>query len=411
MQRKLSALLAVLIGFGLSCNHAHATAPVENRFMEGYITGVLQVRFHISGETVIVEGGKIVLELPKKDATQQRRVRRMLTSIAHGRRVDIVIETAHHEEPSNTGFGPSTMPGSREGVAPSNGSGAGHLAALPHEVSLQPPVGKANLYRLPTGAFPAGRLFTPLLADPRWPGFSAEYEHFSPYHPISGLKDVIQVSIGDTVPLDRKNLPDDWQMEYGLQATVFAFFNTDTTHSDLQNADYFVGGYAAFRHRNLSFIVRYYHQSSHLGDELLVDDPQYLQLRQKISYEEINAIGSVDFYHRMFRVYAGGGYLLDVAPANLGHWRVHYGVEFHGPMLMRLGFLRVSPVAGADFKNWDQTNWDTDVSLRAGIQIEKNRLTSPKMQFLLEFYNGHDQNGQFYVNKVQYIGFGVHYYF
>ncbi len=409
MRKKMVALLAVLIGFGLSCNHAHATAPVENRFMEGYITGVLQVQFHISGEQVIVERGTIVLELPKKDATQQRRVQRMLTSIAHGRRIKIIIESARHPVQAHTGFGPATMPAI--GSIPPTGHGSGSAASLPDEVSLQSHVGHQNLYRLPTGAFPAGRLFAPLLADPRWPGFSAEYEHFSPYHPISGLKDVIQVSIGDTVPLDRKNLPDHWQMEYGLQATVFAFFNTDTTHNDLQNADYFVGGYAAFRHKNLSFILRYYHQSSHLGDELLVDNPQYLQLRQKISYEEINAIGSVDFYHRMFRIYAGGGYLLDVAPADLGHWRVHYGAEFHGPMFMRLGFLRVSPVAGADFKNWDQTNWDTDVSLRAGIQIEKNRLTSPKMQFLLEFYNGHDQNGQFYVNQVQYIGFGVHYYF
>ncbi len=409
MRKKLVALLAVLTGFGLSWNHARGTPPVENRFMEGYITGVLQVQFHISGEKVIVERGTIVLELPKKDTTQQRRVRRMLTSIAHGRRIKIIIESARHPVQAHTGFGPATMPA--VGSMPPAGHGSGSAASLPDEVSLKPRGGHRNLYRFPTGAFPAGQIFTPLLADPRWPGFSAEYEHFSPYHPISGLKDVIQVSIGDTMPLDRKNLPDHWQMEYGLQATVFAFFNTDTIHSDLQNADYFVGGYAAFRHKNLSFILRYYHQSSHLGDELLVDDPQYLQLRQKISYEEINAIGSVDFYHRMFRIYAGGGYLLDVAPANLGHWRVHYGAEFHGPMFMRLGFLRVSPVAGVDFKNWDQTNWDTDVSLRAGIQIEKNRLTSPKMQFLLEFYNGHDQNGQFYVNKVQYIGFGVHYYF
>ena len=410
MRRKNVALLVVLPWLGLFCNRANGTPPVENRFMEGYITGVLQVQFHITGEKVIVERGTIVLDLPKQDASQQRRVRHLLTKIAHGRRIKIIIESAHQAVPAHTGFGPATtMPAI--GNMPSEAPGSGPSAPLPGEVSLQPPAGHRNLYRLPTGAFPAGRLFTPLLADPRWPGFSAEYEHFSPYHPISGLKDVIQVSIGDTVPLDRKNLPDDWQMEYGLQATVFAFFNTDTIHSDLQNADYFVGGYAAFRHKNLSFILRYYHQSSHLGDELLVDDPQYLQLRQKISYEEINAIGSVDFYHRMFRIYAGGGYLLDVAPADLGHWRVHYGVEFHGPMFMRLGFLRVSPVAGADFKNWDQTNWDTDVSLRAGIQIEKNRLTSPKMQFLLEFYNGHDQNGQFYVNKVQYIGFGVHYYF
>jgi hypothetical protein len=383
---------------------------VENRFMEGYITGELQARFHISGEKVVVERAPILLDLPHQDAAQRESVRQFLTGMAHGRRIKIIIEPAHHRLHSNGEFGPSTMP-AIGGVPLVPRQGAGAAAPLPGEVSLQAPPGKPNWYRLPTGPFPAGRLFAPLLADPRWPGFSAEYEHFAPYHPISGLKDVIQVSIGDTVPLDRKNLPDHWQMEYGLQATVFAFFNTDTTHGDLQNADYFVGGYTAFRHHNLSFILRYYHQSSHLGDELLLDNPQYVQLRQKISYEEINAIGSVDFYHRMFRIYAGGGYLLDVAPANLGHWRVHYGAEFHGPMFMRLGFLRVSPVAGVDFKNWDQTNWDTDVSLRAGIQIEKNRLTSPKMQFLLEFYNGHDQNGQFYVNKVQYIGFGVHYYF
>ncbi len=32
--------------------------------------------------------------------------------------------------------------------------------------------------RFPTGFLPAGTLFTPLLADPRWPHFSLEYRYY-----------------------------------------------------------------------------------------------------------------------------------------------------------------------------------------------------------------------------------------
>ena len=401
--------------------HPQAITPADS-YINGYAAALVRYECHVDNATIVVRDGVVQVRAAGVSAQERERIRAVVRHIAGVKAVYVNVPT-----PGRAGSASAGAPTAATGVgtAPMAGASTANL----NEPPLQTPSEKqANvsfvgwgppdnapvpLYREPTGAFPVGtgNLFAPLLADPRWPGMAASYQHFSPYHPISGLKDVVQVSIGDTLPFLRANLPWHIQVETGMQANVFAFFNMDTAHSDLQNTDYLVGGYAALRRKNISLLVRYYHQSSHLGDELLLNEPQYQTLREKISYEEANAIVSFDFYHRMFRVYAGVGYLGDVEPSNLGHWRFHYGAEFHGLVFAHSGSIGFSPVAGADFKNWSQANYDTEVSLRAGLQMSKHRFYGPQMQFLIEYYIGHDQNGQFFTDQVQFVGVGVHYYF
>jgi len=56
-----------------------------------------------------------------------------------------------------------------------------------------------------------------------------------------------------------------------LFGAVFAQFNLDTPSFDLLNADYLVGPELTLRHGRWSGRVRFYHQSSHLGDEFLLN--------------------------------------------------------------------------------------------------------------------------------------------
>ena len=46
----------------------------------------------------------------------------------------------------------------------------------------------------------------------------------------------------------------------------------------------------------------------------------------------------------------------------------------------------------------------------AGVQLEKVSVFVRKIQFLAEYFNGYSPNGQFYRDKVEYIGVGVHLY-
>ena len=391
-----------------ACSHVTAAVPTSapahhDAYISGYVSALLRMKFHLRSTLVRVHGTTVEIGgVPPVDQTSVRQA---------VREVDGVKAVEFSQPPASQIRAAPSIPG-------------GNLGSLPiPERSANPmnknfPIGmdtkameRAGVYRLPTGFLPPGRLFQPLIADPKWPTFSVAYTYYSPYHP-NGLKDVIPVSIGDTIPFERGNWPDHWQWEAGMQADAFAYFNMDTVHSDLQNVDFMVGGYFAARHRNFSILVRYYHQSSHLGDEFLIANPAYYYgLRQKISYEELNAIASMDLLHRTVRLYAGAGYLGDVAPSNLGHWRFHYGAEYHGAVFFHKGTCFMSPVAGIDFKNWSENNYDTDISAVGGIELTNGKPDSSKLQFLFEFYRGHSPYGQFFVDKIQYFGLGIHYYF
>jgi len=393
------------------CSHVGAAdlthhASGNDAYISGYISAVLDMKFHLQHVPVRVHDGDVNLgDVPM---AEQNAVSKALREIQGVKSVQFTqpkpllpqSDLSQQAMPqANTGITPETQ------RSPNNSIGKFPIAMDTKAME------QAGVYHLPTGFLPPGRLFQPLIADPKWPTFSVAYTYYSPYHPNS-LKDVIPVSIGDTIPFERGNWPDHWQWETGMQADAFAYFNMDTVHSDLQNTDFQVGGYFAVRHRNFSLLVRYYHQSSHLGDEFLIANPAYYNgLRQKISYEELNAIASIDLLHRMIRLYAGAGYLGDVAPANLGHWRFHYGAEYHGTAFYHKGTCYISPVAGIDFKNWSENNYATDISAVGGIQLSNGKPDSSKLQFLLEFYRGHSPYGQFFVNKIQYFGLGIHFYF
>jgi hypothetical protein len=58
---------------------------------------------------------------------------------------------------------------------------------------------------------------------------------------------------------------------------VFAQFDLDSTSDDLLNADYVVGLPLTFRRAGFSARGRFYHQSSHLGDELLLREENDLE--------------------------------------------------------------------------------------------------------------------------------------
>ena len=69
------------------------------------------------------------------------------------------------------------------------------------------------------------------------------------------------------------------------------------------------------------------------------------------------------------------------------------------------------PIIAADIKNYDENNWSTDVSARAGVELENSQILGRKLQILAEYYNGFTPGGQFYNEKVEYFGIGAHYHF
>ena len=164
-----------------------------------------------------------------------------------------------------------------------------------------------------------------------------------------------------------------------------------------------VGGY---RYGDFSALGRLFHQSSHVGDEFLIRNR--VRNRVNLSYESVDLRLSHEFFDDAFRLYGGGGYLFDQEPASLKPWSVQWGAEFRSPWPGPESMWR--PIAGVDVQSREENDWHVDVSVRAGVQFE-GVLASRNLQLLLEYFRGHSPNGQFYRQKLDYIGLGVHFHF
>jgi hypothetical protein len=72
---------------------------------------------------------------------------------------------------------------------------------------------------------------------------------------------------------------------------------------------------------------------------------------------------------------------------------------------------QIRPVAAVDLQSREQNNWNVDVSLRGGIQLENVRIFDRNLQLLLEYFQGNSPDGQFFKRRVEYLGLGAHFHF
>lgn len=357
----LSVVVSLLAGGALSSAGAVPAAP-DDAYITGYAAAVLEREFRLSGRSLSVQNGVLTLSAEELAGVDRAQVVAALSDIRGVMRVEVL-------EP-----GPSPDA----------------AASVPAVKSL------------PTGILPTGHLFKPLLADPRWPHFSAAYRYATKQRDV---RDVAAVSFGETIPLVRGNaLVGQW--EFGIQAGVFAVFDLDAGSKDLINADYLAAVFGGYRQGAFSAFGRVFHQSSHLGDELLLRDTRLHRIN--LSYESVDLKLSYDLPLGL-RVYGGGGYLFDRDPSSLKHWSAQAGAEFHSPWTLWGEAIR--PIAGLDLQSRETNNWDVDVSLRAGLQFENVQVLGRNLQLLGEYFRGNSSDGQFYTREVEFVGFGVRFHF
>jgi hypothetical protein len=266
---------------------------------------------------------------------------------------------------------------------------------------LLPPPGRKSV------PFPAGDLFTAPLADPKQPRFHTTYQHWKTGN---GNFDVAAVGFGEDfglVRLPREREGDGWQ--FGISGAVFAVFNLDTSSKDLLNADYIVGFPIAYRSGAWSARLRPYHQSSHLGDEFLLqpgdNQPVPPVERINLSYEAVELLVSRE--QGDVRVY-GGATRIFSSSTPLRRRRVQVGVEYRGNPR---GWRTARIVAGLDVEAWDETGWDRDYSAKAGVRFRSPYGEARSVQLLVEYFHGHAPYGQFYKINVEYLALGIAYAF
>lgn len=261
---------------------------------------------------------------------------------------------------------------------------------------LEPPPGRRTV------RFPSGDLFMAPLADQKQPRFHTTYQR---YRLDFGEFDIASVGFGETFGLarwPREREGDGWQV--GISGAVFAIFNLDAASKDLLNADYIVGFPISYRSGAWSGRLRLYHQSSHLGDEFLLEpQPGPPVTRINLSYEALELLVSRERHG--LRVYGGDTRIVS-SHTPLGRDRIHAGVEYRGA---RPRWRTSRLIAGLDLQAWDETGWDRDWSLKTGFQFRSPYGEGRSLEVLLEYYNGHAPHGQFFTREVEYFGLGISY--
>ena len=329
---------------------ATPTARADDAYLTGYVAAILEREFQLSDPGLEVREGVVMLSAPGLSVEQRERLRAVLSDIPEVRDVRLLEpESARKIEP-----------------------------------------------------FPRGHLFDPLLADPRWPHFSVGYQR---YVEDDEITNVGATSFGERLGILSGTAPFGgfWQLE--IQAGVFALFDLDADSKDLINADYWAGLPLSYRAGRFSALARLFHQSSHLGDEFLLRTEVD---RVNLSYEGLDLRLAYKIGQAL-RVYGGGGYLFHREPAELEPWSTQAGLEFVWPNALFGKY--VQPLAALDLQNRQESDWRSDLSLRAGVQLKKSNDKSPKVQILMEFYRGHNPNGQFYERRLKYLGLGLHVHF
>lgn len=342
-------------------------------YIRGYAEAVLVKQFNKAPESLTVDDGVITVLLKGIQRPMKERIQNELYQIDG---VKLVVITASPASASDTLSYSETDPSRMKDTNEKDQAG----------ISF----------------FGKKRLFEPLIADPRWPHFSIAYQF---YIDDDELKNVGSTTFGETLPFYSDIAPFGGEWQIGLQASVFALFDLDAASHDLINADYWVGIPLSYSRDVFSAIFRLFHQSSHLGDEFLLRSRIE---RVNLSYEALDFKASYNL-NESFRGYAGSGFIIRREPDDLKRWSLQYGFEFRGPRAYFDNTLK--PVAGADFQNREESDWNVDISLRSGIEIESEKMFWNRLHLMLEYFYGFSPNGQFYDRRIEYLSLGTHFYF
>lgn len=251
-----------------------------------------------------------------------------------------------------------------------------------------------------TQALPEEELFRWLIADPRESVFSLRYlkDYSIGEGSLDEESDVAEVSLGEYFGLFQgESSLGSWQL--GLEAAVFSLFNLDSSSLNLVNADYRIGLPLTGRKDDWSYRIRLFHQSSHLGDEFILQNPDVE--RENLSYEAAEAV--LAYQWGGFRPYAGVGYVLS-SDQDLEPGRLQYGADFRRQSVIG----PFSLLAGINVSREEEQDWEPSRSYRIGLDYPMNHRS---VALLFEYFDGFSPTGQFLDVPIEYYGAGLYFRF
>ena len=373
-----SFVSGIVLFLVLSAGVLPAPASADDSYIRGYAAAVLEREFNIPARSVDVQDGVIRLNLSSVEKEKHGTVVSELLRIQGVARVEITGEEEKDRRET-------VVSGQREEAEP--------------EVTAQ---GKTGDYMKKSRGTRREKLFAPLIADALWPHFEFAFQF---YGDDQNFRNTFAPVFGEMMPLYREGSVTEGFWQIAAFGTAAILHDLDTSSWDLVNTDYRFGVALTFRKNDLSGVARVFHQSSHIGDEYLLNNTVQ---RNNFSFEASDFILSYDL-KEWLRVYGGGGYMFSPDPNDLDPIFVQYGAEYYSPKTFFSG--RVRPIAAVDIQNWEMYDWGGHISLRGGVQLESPNTLLNKINILVGYYNGKSQRGQFYQESDDYYHLGAQYEF
>ena len=238
-----------------------------------------------------------------------------------------------------------------------------------------------------------GRVFSPLLADPREATVRLGYMKDTETHAEIGLGGDWGLLAADGLQGQRLTL--------SARALMTSRFEFGSGAFDLVNIDYIGGVALGYGQNNTHCELSLYHQSSHLGDEMMIPPAGRSAIRYH--YEALRFL--VDHTPcQGLRLYAGPSVRLRSVPESLErHWGLQVGWEWRHA-------YRSIPFYVAMDVQWRQfDHWQRDMTSQIGLLLGGKRQNPHRKRMFLEFHDGLSTMGQFYRESEHYVlaGLGV----
>lgn len=242
--------------------------------------------------------------------------------------------------------------------------------------------------------------FPTMLAQPHILGYSAGYRSADKI-----FKSTLPVSIGDQFSLFQFKITSSSNLYLGIEACVWAIFEAKYQSLSLINADYYVALPLTYIKDKLSARLRFFHESSHLGDEFLLEtkikrvNPSMEGVDISLAYEVMDDLVCFIGYRNIFRsddsfhvkpscFYYGFNYFLNFATLQTFH-------------------VQAKPYLGVYFTNQENNHWGFDGSVAFGYQW--NKCYGRKLRIYLMGHDGYSAEGQFARRKSKYVSINLLY--
>ncbi len=177
-----------------------------------------------------------------------------------------------------------------------------------------------------------------------------------------------------------------------------------TQQRNLINVDYKVAfSFVKQIDKLQTYRLRFFHVSSHLGDDYIIRNEIRSYTKNKVNYEQLELTYFRQLPTIKAKLITGVGAV--VRPDAI---RLPFSYLIGIDNFLQQKDRKWSSTSGVVIKGFQETNFDLNLKAGTGIAYKSDAKTEP-IRIILEYYTGHLPYSQFEQEKIQWLGLGLYF--